>query len=131
MADMLDTPRVNRLSHRAGVVPVAANFVPSAGFGATASVGTIVGTEGRCSFVVTSAGAGQAANPTIAFTFPAGAFRDVNGATVVPIAIATRGGGDQPTIQFSTSCTATVCTLTFMGTPVAAQTYTVNLSVEA
>jgi hypothetical protein len=127
------TLNVARMSHRAGVVPVAGDFALHANFGTTAAIATIVGTESRVSAIVTCGGTGQGANPTVIFTYPGGAFRDANGATVVPIATVSRSAGaSQLTIPWVvTACTATACTLTFVGTASGTESYGFALSLEA
>ncbi len=101
-----------------GTALVAGDFALSAGWGDTASVGTITGADARCKFTVTSAGVGQAANPTITLTFKDGTW------TVTPFVVACRGGGSQLGIQpCVTGVTATTVTLTWPGTPVAAETF--------
>ena len=131
MADNVETQRFTRTQYNLGKQLVAANFALSASFGATATVSTIETGSSDSSFqiVITSAGAGQAANPTCTLTFADGSFRNPDGSAFVPVAVCSRGGGSQPTVQFSCDCTATTCVLTFMGTPVAAETYTVNVKV--
>ena len=100
---------------------VAGDFVLSAGWGTTASVGTISGTDQRWQATFTSAGTGQAANPTIAFTYKDGTW------TTVPIPTCTRNGGTGAGITgFTFSSTATVLTITAVGTPIAAETYIIT-----
>ena len=103
---------------KTGTALIAGDFALSAGWGTTASVGTIVGNDQRCSFIVTSTGTGQAANPTITLTFTDGAW------PVAPIAVACRTTGSQITVQPTvTSTSTTTLVLTFQGTPVAAETF--------
>jgi hypothetical protein len=111
--------KMQRSSTGFGSALTAANFALSAGFGSTASIGSITGTDQAFQATITVAGTGQAANPTVTLTFHDGAW------AAAPIYVVSRGGGSQPTVQFSvTSVTATALTLTFNGTPVAADTYT-------
>jgi hypothetical protein len=111
--------KMQRYSTSFGGALTAANFALSAGFGTTASIGSITGTDQAFQATITVAGTGQAANPTVTLTFHDGAW------AAAPIYVVSRGGGSQPTVQFSvTSVTATALTLTFNGTPVAADTYT-------
>jgi hypothetical protein len=111
--------KMQRYSTSFGGALTAANFALSAGFGSTASIGSITGTDQAFQATITVAGTGQAANPTVTLTFHDGAW------AAAPIYVVSRGGGSQPTVQFSvTSVTATALTLTFNGTPVAADTYT-------
>src|SRR5688572_29825878 len=103
MADTFDLQRFKRVNTNLGKALVAGDFAFSAGFGATASVSTIEAgaTDQSFQIVITSAGAGQAANPTCTLTFADGAFRNPDGSTYVPVAVACRGGGSQPTVQFA------------------------------
>jgi hypothetical protein len=59
----------NRLRCNGGSAMVAGNIVPSAGWGTTASVGSVKGTDNFFEFKITSSGTGQSANPTITITF--------------------------------------------------------------
>lgn len=133
MADYLETVRIQRISHRVGKALVAGDFALSAGFGNTATVSSVLAgsTDSRFRIVITSAGTGQGANPTCTLTFADLGWRAPDGASIIPVAIACRGGGSQPTVQFSATCTTTTCVLTFMGTPVDTETYTVNVDVAA
>lgn len=104
----------------AGTNLVAGDLALSAGWGASATISNIVSgsKDTRGEFTVTSAGAGQAANPTITLTFKDGAY----GAP--PFAIVARNGGSQPTVVNTWIGLSATLTITFVGTPVAAQTYT-------
>lgn len=102
---------------------VAGDWTFSGTFGATASAAPAAGANDlRGSVVITSAGAGQGANPTATLTFK-------KPYAVAPTVIGIRGGGSQPTVQFSTSSTVSTAVFTFMGTPVAAETYTLRYFV--
>ena len=110
--DTLSTP------HAAG------DYVLSGGFGTTASVAVTRGNDSRAVIVITSAGTGQGASPTCTLTFKDGAF------PVAPVAVAAMAAGSQPTIPIICTSTTTALTMTFQGmTPVAAETYTVNIIV--
>jgi hypothetical protein len=61
-------------SRRGGTALVAGDFALSAGWGSTASVSAITGTDSRFLIEVTSAGTGQAVNPTITLTYADGAW---------------------------------------------------------
>ena len=120
------------VNRRAGSTALAAsNFALSAGFGTTASVSALQAgaTDSKFHITITSAGTGQGANPTCTLTFADGSWRDENNAAIIPVAVASRSGGSQPTVQFSSDATATTCVLTFMGTPVAAETYDVSVMI--
>jgi hypothetical protein len=117
--------RFKRISYRAGKALVAGDFALSGGFGSTASVAVLAGSTDACfQIVVTSAGTGQGASPTCILTFADGAWKAPDGSTVVPFAMPRRNGGDQPTVGFNYTATATALTLTLQGTPVAGETYT-------
>lgn len=62
------TTPFNRLRANQGSALVAGDFALS-GWGTTASVGSILGTDAAFSFAVTSAGTGQAVGPTVTLTF--------------------------------------------------------------
>jgi len=111
-----------RIKSTIGTSLVAGDFALSAGFGSTASIGTITGTDQRFRATITSAGTGQGANPTCILTFQDGTW------TTAPFFTVSRGGGSQATVQFEvTTITATALTLTFQGTPSAAETYVINV----
>lgn len=101
-----------------GAALVAGDIALSAGWGATASVSAISGKDQRFRFTITSAGAGQAANPTATLTFKDGSWN------VAPFAVVSRNGGNQPAVLPTWTTTTTTLVITFPGTPVAAETYT-------
>ena len=116
--------KVTRLAGNGGTALANTDWALSAGFGSTASVAVGTGsTDMRGSIVITSAGTGQGASPTATLTFKDGTF------TTVPFVNVTRGGGSQRTVPFDVAPTATTLVLTFLGTPVAAETYTVHYMV--
>ncbi len=110
-----------------GAALVAGDFVLSAGWGTTATIGGLVTGAGshdaRGSFLVTSSGTGQGANPTVTFTFKDGAWG------TAPFAIVVRSGGDQLSVVSTWTTTTTTLVLTFNGTPVAAETYTFSYRI--
>jgi hypothetical protein len=116
-----------RLGLVGGTALVAGDFALSAGFGASASISAIAtGTnDSRGRITITSAGAGQGASPTCTLTFKDGTW------TTAPFAVVCRSGGSQPTIPVSATTTATTMVITFHGTPVAAETYSIFFQVEA
>lgn len=101
---------------------VAGDWALSAGFGATATIAITLAdsNDRRGKVTITSAGAGQAANPTATLTFKDGAWEQA------PVAIAVRGGGSQRTVPVDVTTTTTTMVITFLGTPVAAETYVIN-----
>ncbi len=77
-----------------GTTLVAGDFALSAGWGTTATVSAVSGTDQRFRITVTSAGTGQGANPTITFTFQDGTW------TNTPIVLCQRRATlSQPTIH--------------------------------
>jgi len=102
-----------------GTAVVAADFTPSAGFGATASVSVATGsTDMRGEITITAAGAGTGANPTCAFVFKDGAYE------AAPFVVVCATGGSQPTVPWTVTSRATTgFTVTFNGTASAAETY--------
>jgi hypothetical protein len=111
---------VRRLQASVGTNLVAGDFALSAGWGATRSISNILNgsKDTRGEFTVTSAGAGQAANPTITLTFKDGAFGGN------PMAIVKRNGGTGANTEPTWVTLATTLTMTFPATPVAGLTYT-------
>ena len=107
---------------------VAGDFALSGGFGSTGAIAVASGSKDtRGKATITANGTGLAANPTCTLTFKE-AF------DVAPIAVVSRGneaGDDQLTVPFTVRTTATQMILTFLGTPVAADTYTVYWCLEA
>ncbi len=114
--------RVARLYADRGTTLVNGDWALSAGWGnaATAVVSTLAkGQRGEVTF--TSAGTGQAANPTATLTFPEGTW------TSAPEPIVVRNGGTGTGITgFTFACTATTLVITAVGTPVAGETYIVR-----
>lgn len=134
MADFNDdVTRIKRIQSRNGKALVAGDCVLSAGFGTTAAPTFATGSTDSCfQLTVTCGGTGQGASPTATVTFADGAWRGHDGATIVPVAITSRGTStDQPTIQFQATCTATTCVLTFTGTASGTQVYVVNVAIRA
>lgn len=110
-----------RLKVNQGTALVAGDFALHANWGSTASVAVATGgKDNKFQITVTSAGTGQGANPTVVLTFKDGTF------TVAPVAVVCRGGGSQNTLPVFCTCTATTLTITFVGTPVAAETFIIN-----
>jgi hypothetical protein len=118
---------ISKSFERVGTGLVAGDFALSAGFGTTASVAVASGSKDvRGAITVTSAGVGQAANPTITLTFKDGAF------PAAPFAVVARAGGSQRTVPVEvTTVSTTQLVATFLGTPVAAETYTLSWTVTA
>ena len=110
-----------RFQAGSGTPLVAGDFALSGGWGSTASVGSLRGNDQFFEFVVTSAGTGQGASPTVTFTPHDGTW------TTVPVWICGRQEfTSQPTVPFAvTTEAANSLVLTFGGTPVSAEAYVV------
>ena len=116
--------RASRIAARDATVVVTGDFSLSAGWGTTATVSSVVtrSRDQRGTLTVSSSGTGQAANPTIVFTFTDGAWT-----TAAPFATIMREGGDQVTVGVRvTAITTTSLTMTFDGTPVDTETYVIT-----
>lgn len=110
-----------------GTALVAGDFALSSGFGATASVGSITATDVGGVFTVTAAGAGLAANPTVTLTFKDGAWP-----ATPKMPLVCRAGGSQRTVPVEVvSISTTTLVIAFLGTPVAAETYSIRFIVIA
>ena len=99
---------------------VSGDFVLSAGWGTTATVSAVASNSRDQDFEISiaSSGTGQAANPTITFTFKDGTF------TNAPALICQRNDILATAGRFAqTTLSATAPVITFVGTPVAAETY--------
>jgi hypothetical protein len=115
----------DRIAASLGIPLGASDFALSAGFGSTASIAVSAGsTTTRGEATITSAGTGQAANPTATLTFPGGAYE------AAPFAVATRAGGSQRSVPMEIT-TRAVGSMVFslIGTPVAAETYKFNWGI--
>lgn len=103
-----------------GTALVGGDFALHANWGASATIGTITGTDQAFQFTVTSAGAGQGANPTVTLTFKDGTW------TTVPIFTCNMNGGTGA-LSFTTVVpTATTAVITYIGTPTVDLTYTIS-----
>lgn len=111
------------ISMHSGETPTTSDFTISAGWGTTATKDQFRGSDNNPEFTVTSAGTGQAANPTIVFTFKGGAF----GATAQSWAgVCQMHGGTGNLADITYTSTTTTLTLTYNGTPVAASSYIIG-----
>ncbi len=98
---------------------VAADFTLSAGWGSTATVTGVSGTDRRWRAIFTPNGTSIAANPTITLNYKDGAW------SPAPISIITRAGGTGigcSAFSWAVSST-TALVLTCNGTPIAGETY--------
>lgn len=101
-----------------GTAHVAGDYALSGGWGTTASVSAVSAKDTGGRVTVTSAGTGQAANPTVTLTWKDGTW------TTIPAVVASRGDSVNPSGPFGvTTPTATTCVFTFNGTPVAGSSY--------
>lgn len=116
---------VRRLQAKQGTALVAGDFALSAGWGTTATVSNVTSgsRDTRGEITVTSAGTGQAANPTITLTFKNGAF------AAAPFALVARNGGSQPAVLPTWITLSATLTITFPGTPIAGQSYLFDFMV--
>lgn len=111
---------MRRIHARNGTPLTTADFVLSAGWGTTASLAFSaagLARDMRGTIIVTSAGVGQAANPTITLNFKDGAFPEA------PSALVARNGGNQPAVLPTWGRSVVQLLITFPGTPVAGETY--------
>jgi hypothetical protein len=117
------TTPYNRIRANQGTALVAGDFALSAGWGTTASVGSVLGTDSAFSFVVTSSGTGQGVGPTVTITFHDGTW------TNSPLCVANMGPGNSGLTAWlisSVSATQLVLQGTLVSgnfTPIAANTY--------
>lgn len=99
----------------------------STDFGTTASISSVTATDVGGVFTITSAGTGQTANPTVTLTFKDGAWP-----ATPKMAVVCRAGGSQRTVPVEVvSISTTQLVIAFLGTPVAAETYTIRFLVIA
>lgn len=109
--------------HADGTDVVTGDFAASAGWGDTAAFSSPAGSDQAGSIVITSQGAGIAANPTITLTFKDGTW------TTIPQCIASIfATSDTPSTNLTqnipvTSSSATAITWTYYNLPVTANTY--------
>src|SRR5205085_9429221 len=77
---------------------VAADFVPSAGFGSTATATPVAGSsDSRGAVDILCQGSGIAANPSVVLTFKDGTWKDSDGTDRVPFVVGCRGDTDANT----------------------------------
>lgn len=115
-----DTVPFNRLRANQGTALTTAKVGSLTGFGSTATVASVAGTDSFGLINISSSGTGQTSNPTFVITFADGSW-----GTSGPLAIVCRGDGNAPSAAaFTFGATATTLTLGLQGTPVAGSTYT-------
>lgn len=101
----------------------ASNFALSPGWGTTATVTAVVGTDEAFGFTIDSSGTGQAANPTFTITFADGSW-----GIKAPVYVCKQVGGTQAVSNLTGENAAglTSMVITFNGTPVAGNTVIVQ-----
>jgi len=102
--------------HSSGTALVSGDFVAT-GWGAGAALSAIRGADQAFSVTVT-AGTAPALNPTLDLTFTDGTW------TTVPVFVCKQSAGSDAISDITQSESATVLTLTWLGTPVDTKTYT-------
>jgi len=112
-----------RINTTGGTALAAGDFTLSAGWGDTAAVSAVTGTDQGWNITVTCGGAGIAANPTITLTFKDGTW------TNTPIVISKMVGGTGTITDLTeppADQTPTTWEITFNGTPVDTMTYIIS-----
>ena len=115
-----------------GTTITAAKLVLSAGWGASAAWTALSGNTRLVQGTITNTGAGQAANPTITYTFPT-PFVDVSSVVCSAIEV----GGNQPLITDNqsiltpSSLTTTGVVFTYNGTPTVNDTEVIQISCDS
>jgi len=115
---------IRRLRITNGTALAAGNFSLSAGWGTTATVSSILGTDQAFDLQITSSGTGQAANPTATLTFVDGSMPLNFVGACTPVSIQTPQG-----VWIWSSVQSTLAQLQFLGTPVAGNSYRVHCLV--
>lgn len=116
--------KAKRFTSERATAVVAGDFALSGGWGSTASVGSLVGHDSAFAFTITSSGTGQAANPTVTFTFHDGSWTN---SPLCLLTIFNIGSNTAPGTLANTTESATAPVFTNNTfTPVAAQTYRVT-----
>lgn len=113
------TQRISTRTAHKGSVPTSANIALSAGWGNAATVTAITGSDQGVKFTVNSAGTGQAANPTITYSYADGTF------TTPPIVmVIQRTAGNQYTVEhFNQQVGTANWSFQWQGTPVNGESY--------
>lgn len=111
-----------------GTALVAGDFAVSGGWGASASIANITGTDQAWQGTVTAAGAGQAASPTVTLTFHDAAWTGRSGTSVAPICATKIQANSESAAKLLTAITevptATTNVITYNDTPAVNKTYT-------
>jgi hypothetical protein len=119
------TMALKRYSAGQGTALTASNFAINVGWGSTANVSAVVGTDQGFRFQVNSAGTGQSSTPTVTVTYADGTW------TNDPILVCWRGDTNSPgpasaPVSWNSASTATAGKLIFNGTPVAGTSYIIS-----
>ena len=112
---------ISRIGKHRGSPASVANFTLSAEWGNAATVTAINGTDQAVTFIINSAGIGQAINPTVSFNFANGTW------TNPPLGmIVTRNGGSQASANttFSQGVSTSNWSFRWNATPVNGEAYT-------
>jgi hypothetical protein len=112
---------IRRFLPVSGTALVTGDFALSAGWGDASSIALAFDTRDTCGrAVVSCAGSGIAANPTVTLTFTDGAYENA------PFAVVSRGDSNSPTTGFwiYNGGTNSTVIFQFVGTPVTATSYT-------
>lgn len=118
LTNKLGTSRV-ALSN--GTLETSSQIALGAGWGSTASVGTVYGYDQHFGFTVTTAGTGIVANPTFTITFINGTFTTVQHPVCTQV-----GGTDIIGDIFNTTASATAPIMTWEATPTTGKTYIID-----
>lgn len=123
VAGLIDTgtTQAKRVRASQGSSLVSGDFAFAAGWGSTAALSAITGSDQGFTVTITANGSGIAANPTLTLTFHDGTW------TNPPFFVICRGDGNGPATGFwiINSISATVLTMQFVGTPVSGSAYIV------
>lgn len=99
---------------------VAGDFALSAGWGSTATVTSVSGTDTAWRITVTSQGSGIGASPTVTHTFKDGAYANV------PYCNSKQAGGTGGPVLMTEVPTTTQNVITAVGTPTTGQTFVIQ-----
>lgn len=98
----------------------ASDFALSIGWGTSAMITSVKGTDTAWQITIDSEGTGQAANPTITLTFRDGL------CSTYAIALSKQTGGTGDITDITDSTTPTTWVMTFNGTPDVGSTYIIS-----
>lgn len=110
----------NRIKANQGTAIVPGDVGSLVGWGTTATVSAVTGTDSACTISITSNGTGQAADATFTLTYHDGTW------TADPIVVSGRLDGNVPAAAILVAPTPTTLVVLFNGVPVAGTTYTMS-----